>query len=371
MARKSLGYVELEWTCPSCGTRNPGSQKTCLSCGMPQPDDVEFEQPAQEKLIEDEAKLAKAKAGPDIHCHYCGSPNPGTAKTCSQCGADLSEGTKRQSGQVLGAHRDKPAAPIKCPACGTSNDAAAPKCVRCGASLAVKPEPKPAKPTPPPLPAKKGRFGIFGVVAVVVVLLICAACVTFFVLSNRTSDVNGTVKTVSWSRTIAIEALVPVTREDWRDQIPPGAIVGVCTQKVHHTESRSTGRTREICGTPYTVNKGSGFGEVVQDCQTEDITEDVEVYADSCQYTIDVWQEVDKATAGGNDLNPRWPAPRLRGEQREGNRTDTYNITFTTEQGTYSYSPATAAEFARYNIGSRWILKINTFDTVTGVEPLK
>ena len=54
MTKKSLGYVELEWICPNCDTKNPGPQKTCLSCGMPQPDDVKFEQRAQETLIEDE-----------------------------------------------------------------------------------------------------------------------------------------------------------------------------------------------------------------------------------------------------------------------------------------------------------------------------
>jgi hypothetical protein len=29
MAEKELGYVELEWRCPSCGNRNPGSAKKC------------------------------------------------------------------------------------------------------------------------------------------------------------------------------------------------------------------------------------------------------------------------------------------------------------------------------------------------------
>lgn len=36
MARKSKGFVELEWSCPNCETRNRGSEKTCANCGAPQ-----------------------------------------------------------------------------------------------------------------------------------------------------------------------------------------------------------------------------------------------------------------------------------------------------------------------------------------------
>ncbi len=371
MAQKDLGYVELEWTCLNCDTRNPGSKKTCLSCGMPQPDDVKFEQPAQEQLITDEAKLAQAKAGPDIHCYYCGARNSGDAKTCTQCGADLSEGTKRESGQVLGAHKDKPAKQIDCPACGTPNQANAPKCVQCGASL-IKKQPEPIAPPPAkPMPVKKSRAGLFGMAGIgAILLLFCALAITLFVLFTRTEDISGTVAGVSWSRTIAIEELAPVTREDWRDDIPAGAVIGTCTEKVHHTESRSTGRTREICGTPYTVDTGSGFGKVVQDCRTEDIKEDVDIYADSCQYTIDVWQEVDKKTERGNDLSPRWPNISLRGSQREGKRSEDYECIFNTESGQQSYS-TNQNTFNQCQIGSRWILKVNTFNIVTDIEPIQ
>jgi hypothetical protein len=162
---------------------------------------------------------------------------------------------------------------------------------------------------------------------------------------------------------------VPVTAEGWRDDVPPGAVIGICTEKVHHTERRPTGKTREICGTPYTVDTGSGYGEVAQDCTTEEIVEDVPVYADSCQYTVEVWQQVDQATLRGNDSNPKWPNPQLRAGQREGQREENYSITFRTEQGTYTYRTSNAELFAQAQPGSRWILKVNTFNTVTDIEP--
>lgn len=70
MARKTVGYVKMEWTCPNCGTRNPGTNAVCSNCATPQPKDVQFEQVAQEELITDEALIAKAKQGPDIHCPF-------------------------------------------------------------------------------------------------------------------------------------------------------------------------------------------------------------------------------------------------------------------------------------------------------------
>ena len=103
MAQKTEGFIELEWTCPSCQSNNPGPQKTCQNCGSPQPDDVTFHLPGEAKLKTDEATAEMAAAGPDIHCPYCGARNPGNAAECTQCGGDLSGGTHRQAGQVVGA----------------------------------------------------------------------------------------------------------------------------------------------------------------------------------------------------------------------------------------------------------------------------
>jgi hypothetical protein len=60
MARKvTKGFVQLEWVCPNCDGRNPGPEKTCQSCGAPQPENVQFQRAATEKIITDE-KVANA-----------------------------------------------------------------------------------------------------------------------------------------------------------------------------------------------------------------------------------------------------------------------------------------------------------------------
>ncbi len=101
MARKVLGYIELVWTCDSCGTKNPGAIRSCTSCGAPQPVDVKFERvdPATFNFIKDEALIRMAKAGPDKHCPYCGTRNTADAQICVECGGDLTvgAGTRRRS----------------------------------------------------------------------------------------------------------------------------------------------------------------------------------------------------------------------------------------------------------------------------------
>jgi len=64
---ESMGFVELEWVCPNCDSRNRGSIKTCQNCGAPQPTNVKFQRAADEKTVTDEKSLAAAKAGADIH----------------------------------------------------------------------------------------------------------------------------------------------------------------------------------------------------------------------------------------------------------------------------------------------------------------
>lgn len=366
MTKQTLGYVRLEWVCPKCGAKNPGPQKICSSCGSPQPDNVQFQQAEQAELITNEAEIAQAKAGADVHCYYCGTRNPATAKTCSQCGADLTQASARQSGQVMGALHTGPAKKVNCPACGTPNEANAAKCVSCGASLA---QPKPAQPQPMPAPTKTA-FGPALWIGGAILLLLVGVCIFFFVLTTRTSDITGKVQAVEWTRTIPIEALVPVTGRAWRDQIPVGAVVGGCAQEQRGTERRSTGQTRQVCGTPYVEDTGTGHGAVKQDCEDEPIYEEVAVYDAMCQYTAMVWQQVDQAILSGTDLNARWPETRLSGGQRQGNPTETYQIVFATEEKTYTYDTSNADEFAQFQPGSRWILKVNSFGAVTKVEPL-
>jgi ribosomal protein L40E len=355
MAKETVGYVRLEWTCPSCGAKNPGPQKTCSGCGAAQPAGIKFEQAAQEEIITDKDELSRAMASPDIHCPYCGARNPAGSKNCTQCSGDLTEGVARASGEVVGAHHAGPAPDVPCPACGTLNPATALKCSKCGSSMA-----RPKAAAKPAAPAKVGGplMYIAAAVAVLLILIAGACCV----LSTRTNDVTADVESASWTRTIAIEALVPTKHQAWRDQVPSDAELGSCRQEVRNVQDAPAPNSRKVCGTPYTVDKGSGYGEVVQDCRYE-------VYDDQCEYTVPEWQLVDTVKLSGSDLNPRWPEARLNPEQRTGNHHEVYEIIFDNDGKKYTYQTGDAAEYAKYSVGSRWTLKVNTFGSVTDIQP--
>ncbi len=358
MSKKSLGYVHMQWVCPYCGAKNKGLDKKCASCAAAQPDDVQFEQAAQEKIITDETTIAKAKAGADVHCAYCGTRNEAETAVCQQCGADLSEGSKRETGRVTGAHRTKAAPPVPCPYCGSENPADAATCQNCGASTSKEKQAPPS----PPSPKKKSKMPIAIVIGIVLFLI---ACCGFLFLSNRTEDESAKVDGIEWKRTVNVEALVPVTHETWKDEIPNDAIgVGVCVSKEHHTQSNPPSNTSsastEVCGTPYTVDQGSGLGEVVQDCEYI-------IYAQWCDYTVEEWAVVHEAIADGTDMNPYWPEVNLSAGEREGGRDESYTVDFAADGKSYTYHTGDEAEYKLYRVGTNWVLKVNTFGSVNEV----
>ena len=363
MVKKTVGYVELEWACPNCESRNRGTRKVCTSCGAAQPDDVEFVQAAEEELITDEAELAAAKAAPDIHCGYCGTRNPSTAEKCRQCGGDLAEGAARESGQVVGAHRKEPAGEALCPHCGAPNPATALECSQCGGTMHGATPARPAPRTRPAAAQPKRKMGLLGIIGIGAVILVALAlCVVLILALMPSEELNGTVQSASWERSVQIEALRDVTREAWQDDVPAGATPGACTDKYHHSQPDPAPRATEVCGTPYTVDTGTGHGEVQQDCEYR-------VYDDWCEYTAKDWIVVDTLVLSGTDLAPRWPEAGVATDRREGGRSQSFQVVFVTEDKTFTHTLSDADRFRQYQIGSRWVLHTNKLGGITSIEP--
>ncbi|MBE9524429.1 MAG: zinc ribbon domain-containing protein [Chloroflexi bacterium] len=362
MAKKTIGYLKLQWTCPNCGGINPGPEKTCISCGSPQPEDVQFQGTQNQELLTDDETKVKAEAGADTHCPYCESRNPSGSAACAQCGGDLSEGALRKSGHVVGAYKKTEITRITCPSCGADNLSTAAVCGGCGAALSSaaqdhhKPE---ASPTIPKSPAQPRKLPIALIIGFV---LLCIAAVVFAVLSMNTEAVSGVVQGVEWQRTVAIEVFGPVEKQDWYDEIPSGAEVKSCNSEVRSVESEPAPNAQEICGTPYTVDTGSGYGEVVQDCEYH-------IYEDYCTYTTMEWQQYDTVTLSGGDYYPQWPNPSLPDDQRLGDQSENFSIFFDTNQGDYNYQTGDFTEFQQFTMGSTWQLNINSFGSVLSVEP--
>jgi len=355
MARKeSKGFVQLEWVCPNCSVRNPGSVKTCESCGAPQPENVKFQRAAEEKIVTDEKLVQAAKAGADIHCGFCGTRNPATATNCSQCGADLKEGKAREAGQILQA---APAAPkiVNCSNCNAENPGTAVKCQQCGAPLprvaapapvqAAKPTQSAAFGTPAAQPKKKVNWFIFGGIAAFL-MVCCVAIFMMFVLPSK--SVQGTVADVYWQTSVPVQEVRAVNHSNERGSAPSGAYNVSCYDD-----------SQEVCEEK-TVDQGNGFAEVVQECHTE-----TQQY---CSYTVDEWTTIQTYDLSGNDLYPVYESPSYSSDQRLGTTSEILTVTFSTPDGQETYTPGSVNEFQQFQIGSVWTLKLNALGSVVSVE---
>lgn len=353
MSRKIVGYVELEWTCSNCGQKNPGLKKFCQACGAPQPETGTLELGQQRDLITDAAKAEQAAKGADIHCPYCNTRNSADAVNCAQCGGDLKEGLRRQSGQVLKPVSPASGAEVKCPNCAAPNPPGAGACQACGAVLGA--------PVPPPAPtaARPSSFRSWMALPLVAILAVCCLVLGFFLF--RTSALAGTVQQATWERTIAIEGQREVTRETWRDQVPTDAEPFDCSEKYRSRQESPAPGAKEVCATEY-IDQGNGAAQVVESCYYE-------IYADYCKYQVLEWQPVDQSLAQGVDSVPYWPEVTLEAGQRAGERTETYQVDFETSAGLKQFTTTDAALFAQLQPGTEWMLSVNSFGSVVKVSP--
>ena len=343
MPQEVVGYTNTVWTCPGCGTKNPGPRKTCSGCGAAQPDNVQFEKAAAGTLITDATEVAQAKKGADIQCPYCGTRNPADAVKCSQCAGDLTGGSKRATGQVLGIFNSAPAAPINCPSCGTPNQPDAAHCSSCGAPLGQQPV---ARTVPPPTKPKGCRMWLILAAAAVLIGVIIT------VVSCWPRNVAGEVNTVSWQRIVPIEEIQPVKKEDWKENVPFEAANVSCRMKENNVQDNPAPNATKVCGAPYSKDLGNGRAEVVQDCEYH-------VYADYCTYTVKEWTKVDEAKAQGTDYKPYWPSFNLKSGQREGQRQETYSVVFANEGKEYTFTTSDVNLYNKCQLNSRWQLKVS------------
>ena len=346
--RRTLGYIQNEWTCPNCNTRNKGGNKTCVNCGAPQPENVQFELPSEQKFVTNEEQIKAAQAGADIHCPFCGTRNPAAAEVCSQCGGDLTEGKAREASRIMQAPPPQLKV-IKCANCGTENPGSNTVCSNCGSPLpkAAPVQPAALQPGTPARP-KLGKTkwlligGILGFLAVCCV----AIAVLFFV---PTESVQATVADVYWETSVPVQEIRAVDYSNEPGSPPSDAYDVSCRDE-----------SRDVCEQK-TIDKGNGYSEVVEECHTE-----TQQY---CSYTVDEWTTIHTYTLDGNDLRPVYDRPSLSSDKRLGNQSEDLTVTFSTADGDQkTYSPDSISEFQKFVIGSTWTLKLNALGSVTSVN---
>ena len=332
MARKVLGYIELVWTCDSCGTKNPGAIRSCTSCGAPQPVDVKFDRvdPATFNFIKDEALIRMAKAGPDKHCPYCGTRNTADAQICVECGGDLTVGATSRPTGVLNEGE-------------------------------LSPIPEPV--VPMNVPSERKPLPKWAIIVMALVLISC--CVfgaMYFSRMNQTDQLDATVSQVYWQRQVVVEAYQMVRSGDWEANIPNNAQTYDCQLRYRYNSDVAKANSEEVCGTPYTIDTGTGVGEVVQDCYYK-------VYENYCSYDTMQWVVVNTLAEDGYGTNAIWPSTSLGMDQRYGNSTERYTITFSTASENFDYTTTDYNLFQQAVPGSDWVIEVNGFGDITAIDP--
>ncbi len=340
-------------------------------------EDVQFEQLTDAAMIKDEQVIRKAEQGPDIYCAYCGNRNPAGAKTCSRCGADLSEGHERDHGTQHSAHLEEHEGgePIICPACGTANPAGTLKCAACGTPLnaSTQKEEIPESLETGTTGQKKGGRGCL--VFILVILLIgllsmvmmngCGTSGLFGGLdSNYTpvpnSFVDAVVSSQNWMTSVQVIGLVPAKASAWEDQLPSDAENVRCEERLRHTYEDEVRGSVEVCGTPYAIDMGNGFEQFVQDCVYQ-------VYEPYCEYTVYKTGVIETRRANGTGPNPE--LPYIESQYSAGNQSASYSVTLRDENGReYTLTPGNLTEYRSFRTGDEYSLEVTASGRVVNME---
>lgn len=351
-----MAVREGRWDCQYCGTTGIlGRHKACTKCGRSRPEGTKFYLPKEGEAVADEKLAQQAKIGPDWVCQFCGSSNPANIDVCRSCNAPREGASPKQA--------------VKEYKLGEAPDS--------GDMDLDKPPERPST-----APAAKSRkvpaIGIAGAVGGGLLLCLCLV-LAFFVFGNR--DAQATVSGFSWERTVAVESFQTVTEEDW--QVPEGGRILSQQEEIHHydqvldhyetrtrqvSEQVQVGERTYVCGQR---DLGNGFFEDIEctdpiyETQTrtetyeEPIYIQVPVYQTKYTYEIDKWVVVRTETAGNDDHSAFWPELNLEGGEREGQRTETYIVYFTDEDGkTFEWETA-EADWRGYEMGQGVTLKLD------------
>lgn len=317
-----MAIREGAWDCPHCGRkRNRGPEKYCGGCGAPRGDEVKFYLPEDSPEITEADALRRAQAGPDWTCNFCEADNPSDHEFCSSCGAPRDGAAARP---VVEHRKDAPPA--------------------------AAPAPLDAAPPPPASPPKsRGCFKIGCLVLVAAVLL--------FWFLGRPREETLTVTGFRWERTLAIEELRTVEEQGWEGEIPGGASIQSQNREIHHHNKVRIGtetRTRTVTERVQTGTErvkvgerdlGNGYFEDIYEDQPvyeerereetyeEPVFREDPVYRMRYRYEVDKWMPGREARAGGQDLEPLWPDPELRSNEREAKRAEVYEVLFEDRDG--------------------------------------
>lgn len=357
-------HVEMRWRCSACDSENLGRHKICQNCSKPKDrepfyDAPETAQPSPEQALTDAALIARATAGADWCCRYCGTHQPRNTGECRNCGAPEEEASQAAAFTAQ-------ATPAAAPA----------------------PEVQP-----------RARFRRW-----YVVVAAAGAFLGLLFLVFRTREVSGTVVERSWQHVAVVERYQIIPGEGFAESRPGGAFdVVEAGRRHHHNDRVQDGTQREsyservACGEDCSTSSvhcstnDNGFktcsgGDRV--CRTRYCSEtryrevprykDVPVYQTWYRWRAWQWNVHRSLVEKGSDEPPHWPSDaRIQlgvgcgpGEQERVRREATYAVVFEDDDHERrAYRPRDLTEFSRFARSSRWKLRVGRARETEVVAP--
>lgn len=336
---KLIGRYEALWDCASCGTKGIGGlTKKCQTCGSPKEDrhnEVYYTAKDNKKRLSQEEMDSAgitAEHNSDHDCRYCGATLKPTTLTCPICGGEVK-------------------------------------------NTESKPEQKAQE------KKKVGALPLIIIGGVVIFLCILVSLIGAIFGGNK----KVTVDSVNWERTVTEESYQYAKQEGWdlpedaylisQDKKQSGTekvIVRYEDKEVCTTEQVEDGY-EEVCVTE-DVTYDDGTTETVENCTNEPVykdiescqTEEVPVYEEKPVYDTWyvfkswAWIVVDSETLKGDDYEAKWPSIEIDEDNREGEKSEEYTVTFQDKKGErYNYVTTDYSEFQKYALGSKWKIEVD------------
>lgn len=320
-----IGY----WDCPSCGTKkNLGPKPTCATCGRPRGPGIPFYTDDTAPVVEDPAMVARARAGADWACKYCGADNRAGDMDCDRCGAGPDGAVRRAEKLVPIASR----------------------------TAAASPRPK-----------KSSAALVLGVLGALFVVVGAAVWLLFV----RTVEQRVTVESVAWVKTAQIEERHVKLEEDWQDEVPAGARV-VAKEARRRPKEVKDGIKKVKVGQK---DLGNGMFEDIYEEKPNVATKQVE---DTwVRYEVETWKKgerLEEKTSDGTE--PPDPARRAKtsSDRRVGATTNEAVFFLKSSDGKdYRFEVDAreegAAAMKRYEVGKSYRAQVNTMGNVSSLSP--
>jgi hypothetical protein len=351
-----MAVREGRWDCQYCGTKEIlGRHTVCTSCAKSRPEGTKFYLADEAAEVSETKQLKEAQLGADWVCQYCASSNRADRTSCQHCGAAREESSPQQQVQNFKAGE-------------------APRSGDMDLEAMARPMTQPAKPA-----GLRWNRAVLGIGGLVGLLFLCIClCGGYFLFSEKEVDV--TVAEIRWQRTIQVEAYRTVVEEDW--SVPAGGrtisqreaihhydsvLVGYETQQREVSEQVQTGSRTYVCGQR---DLGNGYFEDVEcsepiyetqyrtETEQVPIYEQVPVYQTEYSYEIEKWVVDRTEEAAGTERQTNWPAVTLAENEREGQRTEAYQVVFVDEEGKAYEMTFTEGEWLAFERGGRYQLKV-------------